>query len=56
MQTTLKILGLIALCLTLGPPVLFLMGSMALPAMKGVMLGGCVLWFITAPFFMKGGD
>ena len=55
MQTALKILGLIALGLTLVPPMLFLMGSMALPAMKGIMLGGCILWFVTAPFFMKGG-
>ena len=55
MQTSLKILGLIALGLTIVPPVLFLMGSMTLPVVKGVMLGGCVLWFVTAPFFMKGG-
>ena len=55
MQMPLKILGLIALGLTIVPPLLFLTGSMALPVMKGVMLGGCVLWFATAPFFMKGG-
>ena len=55
MQTVLKTLGVIALGLTLVPPVLFLMGSLGLPAMKGAMLGGCILWFVTAPFFMKGG-
>jgi hypothetical protein len=56
MQMSLKILGLIALGLTVVPPILFLMGAIALPLMKGVMLGGCVLWFATAPFFMKGGS
>lgn len=56
MQIALKILGFTALALTLVPPLLFLAGSMALPAMKGVMLGGCILWFASAPFFMKAGD
>lgn len=54
MQTLLKLLGLIALGLTVVPPVLFLIGAMALPMMKWVMLLGCLLWFSTAPLFMKG--
>ena len=55
MQTPLKLVGVLALGLTIVPPVLFLMGTIALPVMQGIMLAGCVLWFATAPFFMKGG-
>lgn len=56
MKMLIKVLGLLALALTIVPPVLFLTGSLALPAMKAVMLGGCVLWFATAPFFLRGGE
>ena len=56
MQTSVKILGGIALALTIVPPLLFLAGSMALATMQTVMLVGCVLWFATAPFFMKAGE
>ena len=56
MQNTLKILGLIALGLTIVPPLLFVGGSVTLPAVKWLMAGGCVVWFGTAPFFLKGGS
>jgi len=56
MQMTLKILGLAALALTIVPPFLFLFQAITEPAMKGSMLAGCALWFMAAPFFMKGGS
>lgn len=56
MQNTLKILGLIALGLTIIPPALFFAGSVTLPTVKWVMAVGCLLWFGTAPFFMKAGS
>jgi hypothetical protein len=50
-----KILGVIALGLTVVPPILYATSSLQDVAMKSLMLGGCVLWFVTAPLFMKGG-
>lgn len=55
MQTSLKFLGFAALALTLIPPILFAAGSMDEVMMKAVLLVGTVLWFATAPFFLKGG-
>lgn len=49
------ILGILALALTVVPPILSALELLAEPAMKGLMLSGCVLWFVTAPAFMKGG-
>ncbi len=55
MKKIAMILGMLALALTVVPPILNAMKSLDDPAMKGIMLGGCVLWFVTAPAFMKGG-
>jgi hypothetical protein len=55
MKTIAMILGIIALGLTVVPPILFATQSLAEPTMKRLMLDGCVLWFVTAPAFMKGG-
>ena len=55
MQTAARILGFAALGLTIIPPLLFMGQTMAEPAMKNLMIAGCVLWLIFAPLFMKGG-
>lgn len=55
MQTPLKILGFGALAMTLVPPILFATGSLSESAMKALLLIATVLWFATAPFFLKGG-
>ncbi|MBP8303622.1 MAG: hypothetical protein KBE04_05795 [Phycisphaerae bacterium] len=55
MKTLAMILGIVALALTVVPPILFANQSMTEPTMKRLMLDGCVLWFVTAPAFMKGG-
>ena len=55
MQPAARILGFAALGLTIIPPLLFMGQTMAEPAMKNLMIAGCVLWLIFAPLFMKGG-
>lgn len=50
-----KLLGLVALALTIVPPVLFMTRSLAEATMKSIMLAAVVLWFASAPFGMKGG-
>lgn len=51
-----KILGLLALAGTIVPPVLFLTNQLAQEPMKIIMLIAMVVWFVTAPLWMKGGD
>jgi hypothetical protein len=51
-----KVLGLLALAGTIVPPVLFLTKTLALEPMKLIMLIAMVVWFVTAPLWMKGGD
>jgi hypothetical protein len=51
-----KVLGLLALAATIIPPVLFLTKSLALEPMKVIMLIAMVVWFVTAPLWLKGGD
>jgi hypothetical protein len=51
-----KILGLLALAGTIVPPVLFLTKQMGQEPMKLIMLISMVVWFATAPLWMKGGD
>jgi len=53
---TAKVLGLLALAGTIVPPVLFLVKSMNEEPMKMIMLVSTVVWFVTAPLWMKGGD
>jgi hypothetical protein len=43
------IASLVALALTIVPPVLFLSGSLADGSMKSLMLAGTILWFIAWP-------
>ena len=51
-----KILGLLSLVGTIVPPILFLTQNLGEGAMKLVMLLSTVVWFVTAPLWMKGGD
>ncbi len=55
MQPAARIFGFGALGLTIVPPLLFMFQSVAEPMMKSLMIAGCMLWFIFAPLFMKGG-
>jgi hypothetical protein len=48
--------GPLALALTIVPPVLYFGQLVGDAAMKALMLAGAVLWFASAPWFMKGGD
>lgn len=47
------ILGVIALFGTIVPPVLFLIDKMAQGAMQVSMLIACLVWFATAPVWMR---
>ena len=53
---TARILGLLSLAGTIVPPVLFLTKSLAIEPMKLIMLISMIVWFVTAPLWMKGGD
>jgi hypothetical protein len=51
-----KVLGLLALAGTIVPPLLYLAQAMGEAPMKLIMLLSTVVWFTTAPFWMKAGD
>lgn len=59
MKSAAMFLSLIALLLTLLPPLLFMTGGLPGEAgageslMKNLMMGGTLLWFATAPLWMK---
>ena len=46
-------IGALALIGTIVPPVLFLNGQLAQEPMKITMLIACLVWFVTAPMWMK---
>lgn len=48
-----KACGLAALIGTILPPLLFMMNTMPLEAMKQVMLAAAIVWFVAAPFWLK---
>ncbi len=50
-----RALALLALVLTVGPAILFAVGALSDSAMKLAMLVGTVLWFATAPRWLRGG-
>ncbi|MGE3312778.1 MAG: hypothetical protein AB7O66_22640 [Limisphaerales bacterium] len=56
MKQAAKALGFLALAGTLLPPLLFLNQSMSEATMKLVLLVSAVAWFVSAPFWMRGGD
>jgi hypothetical protein len=47
------IVGAAALLGTIVPPLLFLTGSLGQDAMKLAMLASCLVWFVTAPMWMR---
>jgi hypothetical protein len=51
-----KTLGLLALAGTILPPLLFLFKALDEGPMKATMLVAAILWFATAPFWLKGGE
>ena len=46
-------IGLLALVGTIVPPVLFLLHRIGEDPMKQIMLASCLVWFLTAPLWMK---
>ncbi len=53
MLTVLKIIGRTGLVLTILPSVLYAFGMLQLPAMKGIMILGSLLWLVAAPILQK---
>ncbi|MBN2318623.1 MAG: hypothetical protein JXR49_06085 [Acidobacteria bacterium] len=53
MKILLCTLGLIGLLATVLPSVLVCSGTIEPGTHKTIMLIGMILWFVTAPFFMK---
>lgn len=53
MKQVAKILGMASLALTLGAPLLYLFQAIGDGAMKMALLLGMVMWFATAPFWIK---
>lgn len=56
MNAVAKILAPLALLATLLPPLLYLFKAMSEGSMKLTMLVAAIVWFATAPFWMKGGS
>ena len=48
-----KLLGLAALAGTIVPPALFMLNIIPLDTVKMVMLASTIVWFATAPFWLK---
>lgn len=55
MNAVAKILAPLALAATILPAVLFLFKVLGEGPMKATMLVAAILWFATAPFWLKGG-
>ncbi len=53
MKNLLKLLGFAALALTIVPPSLVVAGMLSEGSMKLLLAIGAVLWFATAPLWMK---
>jgi len=53
MKNIYKIVSFVGLCLTIIPAVLVMKGVFTLNNHKDLMLIGMVLWFVTAPLWMK---
>jgi hypothetical protein len=55
MKSAAKILAPLSLVGTVLPPLLFLCRALNEGPMKAIMLAAAILWFVTAPFWLKGG-
>lgn len=53
MKSIAILIGAVALLGSIVPPLLFMTGSMEQDAMKLAMLLSCLVWFVTAPMWMK---
>ena len=53
MKTLLQLLSLLGLVLTVVPSLLVFLGKIPWELHSQLMLAGMVLWFVTAPFWMK---
>jgi predicted exporter len=53
MKRLLSSYGIIALLATVVPSILVYSGTIELETHKTIMVAGMILWFVTAPFFMK---
>ncbi|MEX0994231.1 MAG: hypothetical protein WD599_01805 [Balneolaceae bacterium] len=53
MKTVLKIISVIGLILTLLPSVLVFTRTITMDNHKSLMIAGMLLWFLSAPFWMK---
>jgi len=53
MTTMLRLLSWLGLALTLGPSLLVFAGRITWETHSRLMLVGMLLWFFTAPFWMK---
>ena len=49
-----KPIGLLSLVGTIVPPLLFMFHWLDFGPMKAIMFASCILWFVAAPFWMKG--
>jgi len=56
MKAISKILAPLSLVATIVPPVLFMMKAMPANTMKAILLIATVVWFATAPFWLKGAE
>lgn len=56
MQSLAKYLGWLALVGTIVPPALFMFKLMPLDTVKWIMLAATIVWFATAPVWMKGSE
>lgn len=56
MKTLAQALALLALAGTLASPLAHALGLLGAAALKQVLLGTTLLWFATAPFWLKGGQ
>lgn len=54
MKNALKLISLLGLILTLFPSFFVFAGSISIETHYKLMIAGMVLWFSTAPFWMKG--
>ncbi|ARA94149.1 hypothetical protein AWN76_013965 [Rhodothermaceae bacterium RA] len=56
MSLVLKLLSAAGLGLTIVPAFLVFAGRLTWEAHANLVLAGTILWFVTAPFWMKTGD
>ena len=56
MKSLLKVISYAGLALTLIPSFFVFYGKIAMNTNQTLMLAGMIMWFVTAPFWMKNED